>query len=273
MKKLITTTIAAGLVAGVAFAEVSTTFDFASAYVFRGVTYNNGAVFQPGIEASGFALPEEYGSLTVGAWGNYDIADYDNNLEGSEFSEVDWYGSYSFPTFVEGLDIFVGYCEYTYPGAVGDAEIVIENGETNAVGSAVGADKEANIGVGYEISGVAVGFTTYFNVGGGGADSAYCELTAGYGFDIAEGLSASIDASAGYIIQSSDRDAWNDGTIGASLSYAVTDVWSIGASLTYIAQLDDEMLADAQYDSTGMLTSGNGYDVEMVGMLSIGASF
>ena len=35
MKKIVTTTIAAGLIAGAAAAEVSTTFDFASAYVFR----------------------------------------------------------------------------------------------------------------------------------------------------------------------------------------------------------------------------------------------
>ncbi|HSR87586.1 MAG TPA: hypothetical protein VLL07_01425, partial [Pontiella sp.] len=117
MKKTITTMIAAGLVASVATASVDVTLDLASAYVFRGVTFNDGAVFQPGIEASGLGLPEEYGAVAVGAWANYDIDDYGDTLESSEFSEVDWYLSYSLPTFVEGLDLFVGYTEYTYPAA------------------------------------------------------------------------------------------------------------------------------------------------------------
>ena len=128
MNKIITATVAASLAgAMVASAEVSTTFDFASAYVFRGVTFNDEAVFQPGIEATGMGIPEAYGAVAIGAWGNYDIGDYGGALKSSEFSEVDWYGSYSLPGFVEGLDLFVGYTEYTYP----NAELV--------------SDKEANI--------------------------------------------------------------------------------------------------------------------------------
>ena len=86
MKKTITMTMAAALVAGVAMAEVAVTLDLASAYVFRGVTLNDGAVIQPGIEASGFEIPEEYGALAVGAWGNYDLDDYSQNgAVGSSF--------------------------------------------------------------------------------------------------------------------------------------------------------------------------------------------
>ena len=174
MKKIITAAIATGLAASVAMAA-DVTLDFASAYVFRGVTFNDEAVFQPGIEASGMGVPEEYGSVTVGAWGNYDIGDYDDNLESSEFSEVDWYFSYSLPALVEDLDIFVGYCEYTYPNAEG------------------GADKEANAGLGYAIGGLGLGATVYWNIGGGGIDGyIYYEFAAEYGFDITEELSASI---------------------------------------------------------------------------------
>ena len=106
MKKIITTTIAAGMVAAVASAEVSVTTDFASAYVFRGVTLNDGVVIQPGIEASGLGMPEQYGSVAVGAWGNYDLDDYaPAGAVGSSFQETDWYGSFSLPEFVEGLDV------------------------------------------------------------------------------------------------------------------------------------------------------------------------
>ena len=248
MKKLLTTTLAAGLVAGVATAEVSTTFDFASAYVFRGVTYNDGAVFQPGIEASGLGVPEAWGGVTIGAWGNYDIGDYDNTLASSEFSEVDWYLSYSLPTFVEGLDLFAGYTEYTYPGALG------------------GADKEGNVGVGYEVIGIGLGYTLYFNVGSG-EKYYYNEFVASYGYDFTEELAASVYGSAAYLTSDApgQKDGFADGSLGADVSYALNDVWGIGASVTYIAQLDDEVLADGKY--------GTGYDVDLVGMLSLGASF
>ena len=148
MKKIITTTIAAGLIAGAASAEVSSTFDFASAYVFRGVTFNDGLVFQPGLEATGFGLPEAYGSFTMGAWANMDLNDYLPSRPTSNFSEIDLYFSYSLPTFVEGLGLFVGYTDYTYPNLIGSSE------------------KEANIGAGYEVAGVDLGLTAYRGIGG-----------------------------------------------------------------------------------------------------------
>ena len=64
----------AAIMAGMAMADdgisVSMSADLASAYVFRGSTFNDGAVLQPGIEIGG--LP-----VTVGLWANFDLADYD----------------------------------------------------------------------------------------------------------------------------------------------------------------------------------------------------
>ncbi|MEE9369380.1 MAG: hypothetical protein V3V05_11050 [Pontiella sp.] len=248
MKKIITTTLAAGLVASMATAEVSTTFDFSSAYVFRGVTYNDGAVFQPGIEATGLGVPEAWGGLTVGAWGNYDFDDYDDTLPTSEFSEVDWYLSYSLPSLVDSLDLFLGYTEYTYPGVAG------------------GADKEGNVGVGYGIAGIGLGYTLYFNVGNGDKYY-YNEFAIDYGFEFTEELGASIYATAAYLSVdvAGAEDGFADGSLGGDISYTLSDVWSVGASVTYIAQLDDKVLPDAKY--------GAGYDVDLVGMLSLAASF
>ena len=251
MKNIITTTIAAGLIAGAATAEVSTTFNLASAYVFRGVTYNDGPVFQPGIEAAGLGLPEAYGAVTVGAWGNYDIDDYGGLLDSSEFSEVDWYLSYSLPVFVEGLDLFAGYTEYTYP-----------NGGT--------ADKEGNLGAGYELAGIGLGYTAYFNVGSGGKD-VYNEFTLGYGMDLAEGLALGLGASAAYVAADEGDSGFADGSLSADVSYALGEVWSIGASVTYIAQLDDQILVDETLAVDPV--DGFGYDVDVVGILSLAASF
>jgi uncharacterized protein (TIGR02001 family) len=239
-------TIAAGLAAGMATAGVDVTTDFASAYVFRGYTFNDGAVIQPGIEAAGLGLPEAYGSVSVGAWGNIDVEDpYNGGQQTSQFSEVDWYGSYSLPALVEGLDLFVGYCEYTYPLNGGSA------------------DKEVNAGLGYEIAGVGIGATVYHLIGGAFVNDTWYEFSAGYGFDLAEGLALGLAADARFVDSRGGESGFNDYTLGADVSYALTDVWGVGASVTYIGQGDDDVLVD-----------GNGnYDVDVVGMLSLAASF
>lgn len=241
MKKIIVTTMAAGLVAAVASAEVGVSLDVASAYVFRGVTLNDGAVVQPGIEASGFALPEEYGAVALGAWGNYDLDDYGGGVTGSSFQETDWYASYSLPTIVDGVDLSVGYCEYSYGTGF--------------------SDKEVSVGAGYAIEDLSLSATYYQGVGGLIHQQKYFELGASYGVAISEDLSGSIDATAGFIDPSvSGADSgFHDYTVGASLSYALSDAWSAGVSGTYIGQGDDTVLPDGTF----------GYDVEFVGMFSV----
>lgn len=255
MKKIITTTIAAGLVASVATASVDVTMDFASAYVFRGVTFNDGFVFQPGIEASGLGLPENYGGIAVGAWANMDLDDYDGNTEGSEFTENDWYFSYSLPSLVDGLDLFVGYCDYTYPYGGGTS------------------DKEANIGAGYEVAGVALGLTYYQGIGGAVNGSSYIEGSVGYGIDFTEELSGEVGARFGFADYEGGESGLNDYDISAAVSYALGEVWSVGASVAYIGQGDDKVLADTVYAADGSIVGDPGYDVSVVGMLSLAASF
>lgn len=228
MKKIITTTLAAGLVAA-ATAEVSVTMDLVSAYVYRGATFSDGASFQPGIEAAGFGLAEEYGSVSAGAWGSADLTG--NNS--STFQETDWYASYGLPTFVEGLDLFVGYCEYTY--------------------GAGSSDKEFNFGAGYEVAGVALGATWYQGVGGPGTGigtQTYLEFVAGYGFDFTEEFSGSIDGVIGYLDEGNGgtESGFNDYSISASLGYALSEKWSVSGFVAYIGQIDDKVLTDAEYD-------------------------
>lgn len=251
MKKMIATAMAAGFMAAAASAkvsaEVSMTLDLASAYVFRGVTYNDGLVFQPGIEASGFGLPEDMGVISVGAWANYDIDDYGGALDSHEFSEVDWNVSYSLPFMPDGLDVSLGYYEYTYPN------------------SSDSTDKEGNVEVSYALAdtGVELGASAFYHIDN---KDFYYSLSAGYGYDISDAVSLSADASAGYYEPEDGDGGFQDGTVSVGLDYALNDVWSLGAKGTYIAQLDDEILTDAN-------NLFYGYDVDFVGMLSLSASF
>jgi hypothetical protein len=59
------------------------------------------------------------------------------------------------------------------------------------------------------------------------------------------------------------ESGFNDYTLGANVNYALSDIWSAGASMTYIGQGDDEVLPD------GM----GAYDTDVVGTLSLAASF
>ena len=69
MKKIMMMIMTAVIAAGVANAvDFGATADFASAYVWRGATVNDGLVFQPGASISGLPIPAEYGALTFATW-------------------------------------------------------------------------------------------------------------------------------------------------------------------------------------------------------------
>jgi len=233
---------------------VSVTADFASAYVFRGVTFNDGAVFQPGIEVTEFPLPEEIGSFVVGAWGNYDIDDYDGNLMSSEFSEIDLYASYTLP--IEIVDLSGGYTSYTYP-----------NGGP--------ADKEVSAAIGKAIAGFDLAAAAYFGIGGSIEDSEYYEFGLEYGFALTEALGLSIGGTAAYLDPDGDTgvSGWHNATATAGISYALTENWGLSASVTYVGQLNDKVLTDAVFiPGTDTLVS-NGYDTEWYGTAGVSCDF
>jgi uncharacterized protein (TIGR02001 family) len=215
--------------------SLSVGVDLASAYVFRGVTFNDGIVAQPWMDAT-----TSFG-LNFGVWANFDIDDYDGTLEKNQFSEIDIYIGWG-TTLADMVDVGIGYCEYTYPMYGGEA------------------DREIALSAGMPLGPIGLGVAAYFGVDGGIEKTIYLEATAEYGVDITEELSAAIYGSAGYLIDDNDggENGFQDYTAGASLSYGI-----FGASVTYIGQGDDKVLPEEQY----------GYDVEVVGMLSVGYDF
>ncbi len=237
MKKAIVMMTMAALTAAAAnAADVSASVDFASAYIFRGVTLNNGLVMQPGAEVSGLPIPEEFGSLAAGIWGNYDIDDEDG--DGSDMSEIDYYISYSLPITV--VDLGVSYTEYTYP----------QSGSSN--------DKEIGVSIGKGIgdSGVYTSFAANYGVGGAIDEVWYLQGGVDYGMDLSDALSLSAGVTVGYIIAEDAPDGFNDATASVGLSYALNDNWSVNGSLVYVAQLDDDVLTDSAYDKAGYASVG-----------------
>lgn len=205
MKKVIATTMAAFLVAQVASA-VSTTVDFASAYVFRGETANPGFVVQPGVEG-------EAAGLTVGVWANIDI----DNVGADQVSEIDLYIGKDLGS-VAGWDVSAGYCEYTYPGAAG-------NGESELSLSASGA-----------MGGVDLSIGAFANV----AESAtpnYYEVSTG-GSTALAGIALDYGIAAGYF-DTEASDTTGFGYAAYSVSY---DTGGGSLSVTYVDELDDDVI-------------------------------
>ncbi len=245
MKKMMMTTLTTCLIASMASAEVSLTTDFASAYVFRGATLNDSFVVQPGFAATGLGLPEKYGMVLFGVWGNYTLSDYGSS-EGSNFSEIDWYGAYYLPSLATGLNLSIGYTEYTYGSGSG----------VNVSGT---SEAEVNLEAAYEIAGASIGIRYNQGVGGVVGTSAYTELTLGYGASFTTNLSGSVTAHVGYAAPDAGPSGFQMYDIGGSLLYALNEMWGVNASLTYIGQGDEDVLPDGLY----------GYDVNFVGKIGL----
>jgi len=207
-------------------ADASVSVDLASAYVFRGVTLNDGPVLQPGVEVRG--LP-----IDLGVWGNVDLDDYNGALADGEFSEIDIYASYTLPT--EAVEVSVGYTEYTYPNARAEA------------------DREVSLSAGLDLP-LAPSATVYYGFDGGIDKQVFAELSLGHKLEVGENLAIELGASAAYL----DPDEGESGipyyTVSAGAGYKC-----ISAGVTYVGQIDDDVLPDGEF----------AYDVEVMGSLGV----
>lgn len=252
MKKVIVTAMTSGLIAAVASAGTSVSVDFASAYVFRGITVVDDLVVQPGIEVDGFGLKEECGTIALGVWGSTAPFEDDyNNLH-----ETDWYVVYTLPTLVSNLDLSIGFTEYQYAGGAGEQEINL--GAAFAVCSNAVMGSSINFMVDNEIDATE--------------DQIYIDLYADYAIDVSEDMDASVGALVSVMMQGDGNesagldDGFNHFELYGAFSYALNDMWSIGGSLAYIGQIDDDVLPD----NTAAGNFGNGHDRELVAMFSVG---
>ena len=90
-------------------ADVTAGLDLNSAYVWRGITFNDGLVAQPSVDVA-------YKGFGFNVWGNFDLDDYKGTIANpNNFSEVDLTLSYGMT--VQKLDIGVGLIEYLFPTA------------------------------------------------------------------------------------------------------------------------------------------------------------
>jgi uncharacterized protein (TIGR02001 family) len=225
IKKTLVIAGAAALTAtGAMAADATIGVDFASSYVFRGVTFNDNPVLQPYLEVEGLSIAGK--AITVGTWANYDFTNTGTgDPQSGDFGEIDYYASVDL-----GAGFGMGYCQYTYPTIEGDS------------------DKEMSLSYGTEVAGVELSAAAYYMVGGAYAESLYLEVGAGYGVDISDDLSASFGATLGCQAVSEEEGAadteegFSVYTVSAGLAYALNETTELTTSLTYVGAIDNEVV-------------------------------
>jgi hypothetical protein len=220
-------------------ADATATLDINSAYVWRGITFNDGLVAQPSMDVA-------LGNFGFNVWGNMDLSDYNNNVDANNFSEIDLTLSYS--RTIQKLDISAGLIEYLFPaGGPGTREIYLSLGIPIIAGLSTGVDLYYDIDE----------FHGYYAV-----------ANVGYHLDITEKLGLDAGATAGYVSKeeaAGGKTGFDDYSMSVSASYTLTDALSVGAGLNYVGSLDDKVLPDGKY--------GTGLDTQFYGGVNVAYSF
>lgn len=206
-------------------ADAALGVDVNSAYVWRGITFNDGMVIQPSLDVS-------KGGFNVNVWGNIDIDDYNDTLNSGEFSEVDLTLSYSHS--IDSMDLSVGIIEYLFPnGGKGTAEIY--------------ASGTINLPAGFSF-----GLTAYYDIDE--VDDYYISAGPGYAYSINDKTTLEASVTAGYAgedMSAGTDSGLNDITASISCGYAISDAIGIGANLYYTDSLDDDVLPEQDTDVFG----------------------
>jgi hypothetical protein len=213
-------------------ATATAALDANSAYVWRGLTFNNGFVLQPSMDVS-------HNGFAFNVWGNYDVDDYDGALDDNKFSEVDLTGSYAFK--LGKVDASVGIIHYLFPEAADDAD---------------SSTTEVFAGLSYDLgAGFAISTKMYYDFGA--VDDFYVTAGLGYTYSINDkttlGLSGLISYAGedftDYYAGGTDSGFFNY-QLTASMKYMVTDAFGVGANINYTDSMDDDALPDEAVDTT-----------------------
>ena len=206
------------LAAAPAAADAEYALDFASAYVWRGITFTDGAVFQPSVTASndsGFA---------INVWGNLDLDDA--NDMSAEFNEIDLTASYGFGS--DAVSAEVGFIEYLFPN-------------TEFAGT-----REVYLSLGWDVA-ASPSLSVYYDIDE--VKDFYANFGISFGGDVSDALAWSVDVSAGWA--GDDFAAAYGGVAGGMYDGNVTfglsgGAWS--AFVSYVDALDDDALPEQPVD-------------------------
>ena len=247
-RKTIGTALAAGLMALAAgtvhAADVNAWVALSSAYVWRGITLNDGWVVQPGLEVSG--LP-----VLIGVWANLDGDTYahDSTIRRGEVSEVDFYGTYEVP--IECMNLDLNYYEYTYPGRPFDADRW----------ASVAAGLERPVGKTGVVCKPAI--EAMYGLDGAAEKSGYFEGSVAGEYKVDQDWTATALATLGYVDSYHGPGGFSHCTASLGARYKF-----VHAGVTYVQQIEKDVLPTIHAHEAAL-----GYDVKVYGTIGVSYGF
>lgn len=208
--------------------NVTAGIDFNSAYVFHGMTYNDGPVLQPYLCVAG-------GRFIYNMWSNYNLVSDDNGLghfDASEFTEIDHFFTYLVAFEPVVVDVTFGIYNYPMLGWPSDKELQI--GAEKTIGGLLTPFARA----GYMVDG-AMEKNLYIEFGSKGEKALNDDWSLNY-------LVKASWENQDFIPGSPSGFRHLLATVG--ITYMTTATSGITAIANYVGQLDDEILVDALYD-------------------------
>lgn len=191
--------------------SVSTSIDFVSDYVFRGVSLAETAI-QPGVEVS-------VGDFTVGAWYSTGFGE----ASVLALDELDLYASYGF-ALSDTISASVGATYYHYPQ--GGSLFETEGGNAGTY--------EVNAGLSFDTV-LAPSVTAYYDF----TLEAFT-LEGGVGHSLATSDKTSLDLGLTAGLVDGQGVSWEYGTASASVGYAFTDAVSSYVGINYTLSSSDD---------------------------------
>jgi outer membrane scaffolding protein for murein synthesis (MipA/OmpV family) len=227
-------------------ATATAALDVNSAYVWRGVTANDGLVLQPSIDVAAES------GFSVNVWANYDADDYDGLVEENKFSEIDLTATYAFK--LGPVDTSIGAIAYTFPTTHPDLDS--DGNALNGDEKAINNTSEVFLGLGYDLGhGFALSGKIYYDFDQ--VDDFYITAGLGYSYSINDKTTLGLSGLISYAGEDM-AEFYGGGTdsgffnyqLTASIKYKVTDAFGIGANINFTDSMDDDVLTDEKVDTT-----------------------
>jgi hypothetical protein len=233
-------------------AEVLAGVDVVSAYVWRGITYNDGAAIQPRISIGA-------GSISAEIWGNYNVDDYQGSLTENELSEIDLTLSWG----IEGGygSMSLGFVEYVLVNE--ESEQSPESGTREVFAAFESPEWEG-------LSALAAVYYDFDEL-----KDLYASAGISYSKSVSDDVTLSLVVSAGYAGKDwapGGKEGLHDLTAGAEVAWSITDKLSVNLAATFVDSLDDEVLPDAivfDVDPDDDITPVSGLDADWIGSIGI----
>ena len=191
---------------------------FYSRYVWRGIVFTKGPVFQPG-----FTLG--YGGLSANIWGNLDLNDVNGN--NGEFNEVDYTLDYSFDA--DKFSFSVGGIVYEFPNI----------GDSSATTTEVYASASLDVLL-------SPSMTLYIDVDE--VEGLYWTIGIGHSFPLPHDLSLDCSATFGFGSANNNEGyfgvndaSFTDVAVTFEVPIQVTDRFSITPAVSYTGILNDDL--------------------------------